>query len=102
MVAAESRYIAEDAIALIEVEYAPLAAVPDAAAMAEGAALVHENLGSNVVYQKRSRSATSTPTSPRAGPGHAPRAALAAGHRRAAGDQRRRRAVRPASGRMDV
>ncbi len=52
VVAAESRYIAEDAIALIEVEYAPLPAVPDAeAAMAEGAALVHDNLGSNVVYQ---------------------------------------------------
>ncbi len=52
VVAAESRYIAEDALALIEVEYAPLPVVADAAAgMAEGAALVHENLGSNVVYQ---------------------------------------------------
>ena len=52
VVAAESRYIAEDALALIEVEYAPLPVVADAeAGMAEGAALVHENLGSNVVYQ---------------------------------------------------
>ena len=51
--AAESRYLAEDALALVEVEYAPLPAVADRArpAMAEGAALVHENLGSNVVYQ---------------------------------------------------
>jgi len=52
VVAAESRYIAEDALALITVEYAPLPVVADAeAGMAEGAALVHENLGSNVVYQ---------------------------------------------------
>lgn len=51
-VAAESRYVAEDALALVRVEYEPLPVVADAAsAMAEGAALVHENLGSNVVYQ---------------------------------------------------
>jgi CO/xanthine dehydrogenase Mo-binding subunit len=50
-VAAESRYVAEDALALVRVEYEPLPVVTDvAAATAEGAPLVHENLGSNVVY----------------------------------------------------
>jgi CO/xanthine dehydrogenase Mo-binding subunit len=51
-VAAESRYVAEDALALVRVEYEPLPVVASAAeAMADGAPLVHENLGSNVVYQ---------------------------------------------------
>lgn len=51
-VAAESRYVAEDALALVRVEYEPLPVVTTtASAMAEGAPLVHENLGSNVVYQ---------------------------------------------------
>ena len=46
------RYVAEDALALVEVEYAPLPVLTDAVeAMAPGAALVHDNLGSNVVYQ---------------------------------------------------
>src|SRR5262249_43716697 len=44
-VAAESPAIAEDAVALIEVEYAELPAVFDtASAMREGAPLLHENL----------------------------------------------------------
>ncbi len=47
-VAAESRYVAEDALALVRVEYEPLPVVTGAA---DGAALVHENLGTNVVYR---------------------------------------------------
>lgn len=51
-VAAESRYVAEDALALVTVSYEPLPASTTAAeAMADGAAPVHENLGSNVAYQ---------------------------------------------------
>jgi carbon-monoxide dehydrogenase large subunit len=51
VVAAESRYIAEDALDLIEVEWEPLPVVSDPiAAMAPDAPLVHENLPSNVVY----------------------------------------------------
>ena len=51
-VAAESRYLAEDALALVEVEWEPLPVVSSAAeAMADGAPLVHDNLGSNVAYQ---------------------------------------------------
>jgi CO/xanthine dehydrogenase Mo-binding subunit len=50
-VAAESRYIAEDAIDLIEIEWEPLPVVTDAiSGMQPGAPLVHENLGTNVVY----------------------------------------------------
>jgi CO/xanthine dehydrogenase Mo-binding subunit len=51
IVAAESRYVAEDAIALINVEWEPLPAVVDMeAAMTPDAALVHENLGTNVAF----------------------------------------------------
>ena len=51
MVAAESRYVAEDALALVRVEYELLPTIADVAtATAAGAPLVHENLGSNVVY----------------------------------------------------
>lgn len=50
-VAAESRYIAEDAVELVQVEWEPLPPVVDMeAAMQPGAPLVHENLDSNVVY----------------------------------------------------
>ncbi|RAQ94345.1 xanthine dehydrogenase family protein molybdopterin-binding subunit [Thermogemmatispora tikiterensis] len=50
-VAAESRAIAEDALDLIEIDWEPLPAVTDAlSAMQPGAPLVHENLGTNVVY----------------------------------------------------
>jgi CO/xanthine dehydrogenase Mo-binding subunit len=53
VVAAESRYLAEDALALIDVEYEPLPAVVDPeAALADGAALVHEPLGSNLAYER--------------------------------------------------
>ncbi len=48
MVVAESRYVAEDALADITVEVEPLAAVVDLeAALERGAALVHEELKSN-------------------------------------------------------
>ena len=51
VVAAESRYIAEDALELIEIEWELLPTVSDpVAAMGPDAALVHENLPSNVVY----------------------------------------------------
>ncbi len=50
-IAAESRYIAEDALELIEIEWEPLPVVSDpVSAMEPGAALVHENLGTNVVF----------------------------------------------------
>ncbi|WP_052889282.1 xanthine dehydrogenase family protein molybdopterin-binding subunit [Thermogemmatispora carboxidivorans] len=50
-VAAESRALAEDALDLVEIDWEPLPAVTDAlSAMQPGAPLVHENLGTNVVY----------------------------------------------------
>jgi len=50
---AENRYIAEDAAELVAVDYEPLPAVTDAErAMAPDAPLLHEDLGTNVVYQK--------------------------------------------------
>src|SRR5579875_536583 len=53
VVVAESRYLAEDARDLIEVDYEPLPAVVDPmAAMDPSAPLVHEALGSNVAYQR--------------------------------------------------
>jgi carbon-monoxide dehydrogenase large subunit len=52
-VLAESRYIAEDAADLVEVEYELLAPVVDPErALEPGAALVHEPLGSNVAYER--------------------------------------------------
>jgi len=48
-IVAESRYLAEDATDLVEVEYEPLPAVVDLdAAIASGSPLVHDDLGSNV------------------------------------------------------
>ena len=48
-VIAESRYLAEDAVSDIQVDYEPLSAVVDLeAALKAGSALVHEDLGSNV------------------------------------------------------
>ncbi len=48
-VVAESRYLAEDALELVDVDYEPLPAIIDLdAAIASGAPLVHEDLGSNV------------------------------------------------------
>ena len=49
MVVAESRYIAEDALADIQVDYEPLAAVVDMEkALASDSVLIHEEIGSNV------------------------------------------------------
>lgn len=51
IVAAESRYVAEDALELIQVEYEPLPAVLDAvAAMEPGAPLVHDTIPQNIAY----------------------------------------------------
>ncbi len=53
IVAAESRYIAEDARDLIEVEYEQLDPVVDPfAALEPGAAILHEALGSNLAYER--------------------------------------------------
>ena len=50
LIVAESRYIAEDAAELIEVDYEPLPAVVDPrAAAAEGALLIHPDAGTNEV-----------------------------------------------------
>jgi 2-furoyl-CoA dehydrogenase large subunit len=56
VVVAESRYIAEDACDLIDVDYEPLPAVADLdAARAAGAPLLHEKAGSNVVSRRSFR-----------------------------------------------
>jgi 2-furoyl-CoA dehydrogenase large subunit len=56
VVVAEDRYVAEDALDLIEVDYAPLTAASDlAAACAPGAPLVHEKAGSNVISRRTFR-----------------------------------------------
>ncbi|MGO4839293.1 xanthine dehydrogenase family protein molybdopterin-binding subunit, partial [Rhizobiaceae sp. 2RAB30] len=54
-VVAQSRYIAEDALALIEVEYEPLPPVvdPEAAIAASGDAVLHPDRGTNVVHHSR-------------------------------------------------
>jgi carbon-monoxide dehydrogenase large subunit len=51
LVIAESRYLAEDAAELVEVDYEPLPAVVDYATAEQTAALVHESHGSNVIGQ---------------------------------------------------
>jgi CO/xanthine dehydrogenase Mo-binding subunit len=54
VVAATSRYVAEDACQLIDVEYDPLDAVSDlVSAMEATAPRVHETLASNIVFEKR-------------------------------------------------
>lgn len=52
-VVAESRYVAEDAVALIQVDYEALPAVvdPEQAVSAMGDAVLHEEFGSNVVHR---------------------------------------------------
>ncbi len=54
VIAAESRAAADDAAALVGIEYEPLPAVlaPDAA-LAEGAPVIHPELGDNILYQTR-------------------------------------------------
>ncbi len=53
-IAAESRALAEDAAALVRIDYTPLPAVlsPEAAAAAD-APLIHPELGDNVIYETR-------------------------------------------------
>jgi len=49
LVVADSRYIAEDALELLEADFEPLQPLPDAeTALIDGAALVHDHLGRNV------------------------------------------------------
>jgi 2-furoyl-CoA dehydrogenase large subunit len=56
VVVADSRYIAEDACDLIEVEYEPLPAAADIeSAMAPDAPVLHEKAGSNVVNKRTFR-----------------------------------------------
>ena len=53
VVVAESRYLAEDALELLEADYEQLPAVVDIeAAAAEGAPVLHEGVGSNVVSDR--------------------------------------------------
>ena len=51
LVVAESRYVAEDACELVEVDYDPLPVVIDAETAAEHVGLVHPELGSNVAVR---------------------------------------------------
>jgi aerobic carbon-monoxide dehydrogenase large subunit len=52
--AAESRAAADDAVAVVGVEYEPLPPVlTPAAALAEGASLIHPELGDNLLYETR-------------------------------------------------
>ena len=56
LVVAESRYLAEDALELIEAEFDPLPAIASAeAGLREGAALIHEHLGRNLVASLHAR-----------------------------------------------
>lgn len=53
VVVAEDRYVAEDALDAIRVDYAPKPAIADLdAAVADGAALLHDAVGSNVVSDR--------------------------------------------------
>ena len=53
VVAAEDRYVAEDAAELVEVAYEPLPPVVDpAAALADDAAVLHDEVGSNLVHRR--------------------------------------------------
>ena len=56
VVVADDRYVAEDAMELIDVEYDPLPPVVDpVAALEEDAALLHEEVGSNLVHRRTFR-----------------------------------------------
>jgi 2-furoyl-CoA dehydrogenase large subunit len=56
VVVARSRYIAEDALDLIEASYEPLPAVVSiATAIEEGAPILHQRLGSNIVQERTFR-----------------------------------------------
>ena len=63
VVVAADRYLAEDALELITVEYASLPVVADTeAVLRDGAALVHEEAGANVLVHARSLRAMSRPS----------------------------------------
>ena len=68
LVVAESRYIAEDALELIEADLDPLPPLADAeSALEDGAALVHEHLGRNVaafLHTKKGDGAAALETAP--------------------------------------
>jgi carbon-monoxide dehydrogenase large subunit len=51
-VVAESRYLAEDALDLLQVDYEPLEAVSDPASASAGGPLVHEEAGTNVLLSR--------------------------------------------------
>lgn len=54
LVVAEDRYVAEDAVELIEVDFDPLPAVVDPiAALSDDAPLLHEVAGDNLVHERR-------------------------------------------------
>jgi carbon-monoxide dehydrogenase large subunit len=56
IVIASSRAVAEDAAALVDIEWEPLPVVATgAAALAEGAPLIHSELGSNILFEKTLR-----------------------------------------------
>jgi aerobic carbon-monoxide dehydrogenase large subunit len=56
LVVAENRYLAEDAAALVEIDYEPLPTVSNhMAAIDPDAALLYPELGTNIVYQVRQR-----------------------------------------------
>jgi 2-furoyl-CoA dehydrogenase large subunit len=56
LVAAVDRYVAEDALELIEVEYEPLTAIVDpVAALDNSATLLHEAVGANLVHHRTFR-----------------------------------------------
>lgn len=56
VVIAENRYIAEDALDLIEVDYEPLPAVVDPeAALEPSAAVLHDHIGNNVAWHRQMR-----------------------------------------------
>jgi aerobic carbon-monoxide dehydrogenase large subunit len=52
VVVADNRYLAEDAVEIVSVDYEPLPVIVDPeAAMEAGAPCVHEDVGSNIVYK---------------------------------------------------
>ncbi len=52
-IVAENRYIAEDALALVDIDYAPLTVLVDPeASLAEGAPTLHDDLGSNILAER--------------------------------------------------
>ena len=64
-VIAEDRYLAEDAVELIDIEYEPLGAVCDSNRdLPPDAPLLHEEAATNVLIARNSRKATWPPTSP--------------------------------------